>query len=152
VIDYLALIRSDVRRQKQQEEHNDVLKSAKMMATSFRDGAGIPVVSPWSVSQTAWKEAMRNRAYTLGCLSETSEAEKSSDGILAILREEDEHREARLQWLKVRDGDLPPIQEVELDFRTSYIGDRRGLATYSTNGSAAGTSSRDELSAFLGES
>lgn len=145
VVDYLALIRSDTKRPSAREEANDVLRGAKQMATSFSNGEGIPVISPWQVQQAAYREAMARNAYTLTNLADTSEAEKVSDTIMAIIREEQEDRFARLQFLKVRDGDLPPISEVSIDFRNSYWEDRTTVAI----GAAGGVGQPSELSAFL---
>jgi len=123
VIDYLALIKPDRKRQSAREEYNDVLKDAKVMATSFDQGRGVPVISPWAMSQSAWKEAIRTGDYSLANLAETSEAEKSSDVIVSLLRQQDA-KEVRLQFLKNRDGETPPGFNVDIDFRNSYFGER----------------------------
>jgi replicative DNA helicase len=150
VIDYLTLLRAETKRDRAHEEYNDILRSAKQMATSFDNGNGIPVISPWQVQQKAYREAMERRAYTLTNLADTSEAEKISDLIIMLMREEDEFRSARIQFLKARDADIPPIQEVEIDFRNSYFADR-SLGGYvpSTDGSSAATTGADEMDEFL---
>lgn len=150
VIDYLTLLQSDKKRDRANEEYNDILRAAKQMATSFANGNGIPVVSPWQVQQKAYREAMERRAYTLTNLADTSEAEKISDLIVALMREEDETRTARMQFLKARDADIPPIQEVEIDFRNSWFADR-SLGGYkpSADGAGAADSAADELEEYL---
>ena len=148
VIDYLALLQSDKRRERAHEEYNDILRGAKQMATSYAQGAGVPVISPWQVQQSAYREGKKNRAYTLTNLADTSEAEKVSDTIMALLREEDDFRSARLQFLKVRDGDLPPPAELEIDLRNSYLTDR-SLGLPSVDGGTVTAGMRSELEEFL---
>lgn len=147
IIDYLALIRGDVKRDAQREEHNDVLRAAKQMATSFNNGAGVAVISPWQVQQSAYRQAIEHRAYTLTNLADTSEAEKVSDTIMAILREPDDTRSARLQFLKIRDGDMPGIQEVAIDFRTSYYGDQLQVSV--STGAVTPAGARSSLDDYI---
>lgn len=124
IIDYLALLRSDRRRQKAQEEYNDVIKDAKVLATSFDGGRGVPLLSPWAMSQSRWKEALTRGEYTLGSLAETSEAEKSADQIISLLRQLDTPNEVKVQFLKNRDGELPKPFVLETDYRCAYLGDK----------------------------
>lgn len=77
VVDYWALLKPDQKRQNQREELNDILKDGKSMAVGHADGRGVPIVSPWAMSQSAYKEALHSGLYTLANLAETSEAEKS---------------------------------------------------------------------------
>jgi hypothetical protein len=121
VIDYLALLKPDRRRDSTVQEYADMMKSAKMFATSFDDGKGVPVVSPWAVNQPSYKLARERREYTLANLAETSEAEKSPDILLYLLDDQDEPGKLRSAFLKNRDGAVPPQFMLEVDYRTSYM-------------------------------
>lgn len=125
VIDYLALLRPDRKRQSTREEFNDIIKDTKVMATTFDGGRGIPVVSPWAMSQTAYREAERTGEYALANLAETSEAEKSADMILSLMRLRDEPNHVRLQFLKNRDGETPRPLTLEVDYRSTYLSEVR---------------------------
>jgi hypothetical protein len=70
-------------------------------------------------------------------LADTSEAEKSADQIITLLAMPDADNELRMQFLKNRDGETPPPFVVECDYRTSYIGSRRGLQAPSAGSSAS---------------
>lgn len=122
VVDYLALIRPDIKRQSQREEFNDILKDAKTLATSFDHGRGVPLLSPWAMSQSAFKRARETGLYELASLAETSEAEKSADQIITMLRHEDTRNEVKMQFLKLRDADQPAPLTLEADFRSTYVG------------------------------
>lgn len=126
VVDYLALIKPDQKRQVQREEFNDILKDAKVMSTSHAEGRGVPLISPWAMSQTAYKEALRTGFYTLANLAETSEAEKSSDQIWSLLRFPEQKGEAKMQCLKMRDGDPPAPFTVETGYHCAYLGEKDG--------------------------
>lgn len=124
VVDYLALLKPDRRRQNNREELNDILKDAKAMAVSHDGGRGVPLVSPWQMSQSAYKDALRSGEYTLANLADTSEAEKSSDTIISLLRMPDTPGEVKAQMLKVRDSDRPAPFTLEIDYRCTYLGTR----------------------------
>lgn len=120
--DYLPLLKPDRPRGSQREEQNDLLKDAKVMAVSFYDGQGIPFVSPWQMSQSKYSYAKQVGQYELASLADTSEAEKSADQIVSMLRNEETPKEVLMQLLKVRDGDIPPPFTVSVDFRNAYLG------------------------------
>ena len=120
--DYLNLIRSDVKRPSEREEANDKLKDAKTIATSFADGVGVPFVSPWQMSRDAWQRAQQSGMYEMASLSDTSEAEKTPDSIVTLLRFPDSPKKAKFQTLKLRDGSIPPIIELDIDYRCAYLG------------------------------
>lgn len=122
IIDYLALIKPDRHRGSQREEFNDVIRDTKVLAATFDDGRGVPIVSPWQMSQAAWKEAVRNGEYSLASLAETSEVEKSGDAIISLLQLPDSPSELKGQFLKLRDGDRHNPFTLEVDFRTAYLG------------------------------
>lgn len=128
VIDYLGLLMSERKRQQQNSELSDIVKAAKVLAATFNEGQGVPIVSPWQVSRAAYEEALKTGSYTLRALSETSEAEKSSDVIISLLgKVEDESRRAALtsQILKNRDGERASGIELSVDFATCRVEGKR---------------------------
>jgi hypothetical protein len=124
VWDYLNLLKPDQKRNSQREEANDLLKDAKTLAASFADGRGIAFVSPWQVSREKFEYAQQNGFYTIDSMSDTSEAEKSADLIFALLRFNESKNKAKFQTLKCRDGAIPPQVELDIDFRSSYLGEQ----------------------------
>lgn len=122
VMDYLALLRPERRRNSNWEEMSNTLKEAKQLAVTFNDGLGVPFVSPWQVSRAARTEAERTGSYNMSALSETAEAEKSADLIISLLGPMDnDQRYARLkmQVMKARDGERCNSIEVDVDYATS---------------------------------
>jgi hypothetical protein len=121
VIDYLTLIKPDRPRASSREELNDVLRDTKMLAVGANDGNGIVVVSPWQIGGDKFQTAIKAGEYGLGSLSETSEAEKTPDLIMSLLRLPDAPSEAKLQLLKARDSEIPSPVTLEVDYRTSFL-------------------------------
>lgn len=121
VVDYLNLVSSDRHRLSSREEANDVIKGGKGIATTIGEGRGVPLISPWQMKQESRTSAGKTGEYTLASLSETSEAEKSADVILSMLRLPDTPREVKFQFLKTRDADAPPPFTLDIDYATSYM-------------------------------
>ncbi len=122
VMDYLALLKPERRRNTLREELGSILTESKQFATTFNDGAGVPFVSPWQVSRTARQEAERLGYYTSSALSETAEASNSADIIVSLLAPLDTaSRTAKLkmQIMKNRDGEKASSIEVGVDYATS---------------------------------
>ncbi len=122
VMDYLALLKAEKRRNTDREELGSILKDAKQLATGHNDGNGVAFVSPWQVSRTARFEAERTGSYTPAALSETAEATNSPDLIVSLLAPLDNHaRTAKLkmQVMKNRDGETAGSIEVMVDYATS---------------------------------
>lgn len=124
-IDYLTLIRPDLPRASSREELNDVLRDTKMLAVGAAEGKGVPIVSPWQMGQRQYEAALKSGAYGLGSLSETSEAEKTPDLIVSMLRLPDAPSQIKFQHLKLRDAETGPPITLEVDFRTSYLAPRQ---------------------------
>lgn len=123
-MDYLQLLHGERHRHSDREEQSSIVKAAKQLATTFDDGGGICVVSPWQVNRTSREIAGRERHYTLQALSETSEASNSPDGILSILEPSDtssRYVDLLMQVLKNRDGLRTSSQTmpVRADYATS---------------------------------
>lgn len=128
VMDYLALLKSDQKRQSGNQELSDVIKSAKVLAATFNDGEGVPLVSPWQISRAAAEEAIKTGYYTMRALADTSEAEKSSDLVISLLStSDDENRYANIkaQILKNRDGERASAIEIEVDYATCMLTGKR---------------------------
>ncbi len=122
VMDYLALLKPERRRNTLREELGSILTEAKQVATTFNDGAGVPLVSPWQVSRTARQEAERLGYYTSSALSETAEASNSADIIVSLLAPLDNDSRiatVKMQVMKNRDGERANAIEVGVDYATS---------------------------------
>lgn len=125
IIDYLALLHSDRRRQSGREELTDIVKDAKVLAATFDDGRGVPIVSPWQFSRAGYDEALKTGFYTLRHLAETGEAEKSADIVVALLGKGDgvqmRHSELKCQCLKNRDGEKGEPLALDVDYALSVV-------------------------------
>jgi replicative DNA helicase len=123
IFDYLALLDSGQRRDSVREELSGNIKHAKVMATTFDNGRGVPFVSPWQVNRMARDNAAKVGYYTSAALAETAEATNSADVILSLLAEESErenrHRTVKFQILKNRDGATANHIDVLADYATS---------------------------------
>jgi replicative DNA helicase len=124
VMDYLALLYSERRRQTTREELAAILKEAKLLAVSFDDSRGIPFMSPWQVSREARTAAENLGMYTSKALSETAEATNSADVIVSLLAptdNSDRRADITMQVLKNRDGETANGMIVEVDYATSWF-------------------------------
>jgi replicative DNA helicase len=118
VVDYLGLMSSETRRAARREELDDLLVAAKRFAVD----KDVPLLSPWQVSRNAWQEAQKSGKYTKACLSDTSQAERSTDLVLSILRKEDEPNALSATVLKSRDSEEDVAFTLHTDYSTSYVG------------------------------
>lgn len=128
VMDYLALLVSERRRQTAREEYAAVLKEAKLLAVAFDNGRGVPFVSPWQVSRAAREAAENLGQYTSAATSETAEATNSSDVIISLLAPSDNtdrYADTMFQILKSRDGETANGIVVEVDYATSHFRSKR---------------------------
>ena len=124
VMDYLALLNSDRRRQTTREELAAIMKESKLLAVNFDDSRGVPFMSPWQVSRKAREEAANLGQYTSASLSETAEATNSADVIISLLAPEDNtnrYTDLTMQVLKNRDGETANGILVEVDYATSWF-------------------------------
>lgn len=121
-IDYLQLLKSLRQRASEREEFNELLRETKVFGTGFDGGRGLAIVSPWQMRQNEYKEAVKSGRYDLSSLSDTSEAEKTPDIIVSLLRPSPDSDTGWLQILKNRDGPTMGPSQVFLDYRSSYIG------------------------------
>lgn len=125
VMDYLALLKPERKSDNRVADFSDLLVDAKQIAATFDNGRGVPILSPWAIKQEKYTEALKTGYYTLGSLSDTSEAEKSSDTILSLLTMPDAPNQVKMQFLKNRDGETPRPFMVETDFKSTYLGDQQ---------------------------
>lgn len=131
IVDYLQLFSSIRKRQGEREEYNEILKDAKKFAVTFGKGRGIPFLTPWQMSRDAFDSAKKSAEYSPSSLSDTSEAEKTADMIISLLRLDQHSNEALIQILKNRDGPLMSPSTVYTDYRCAYLGDTQTGATAS---------------------
>lgn len=130
VIDYLALLASDRKRQTQREELAAIMKEAKQIATTFDGGRGVPIVSPWQVTRAAREQAEKIGMYSSASLSETAEATNTSDLIVSLLapvENTNRHAEVTMQVLKARDSETANNLIVSVDYATCTFTARGGL-------------------------
>lgn len=128
IIDYLALLKPDRRFTSRREELAATIQEGKQMATTFDDGRGVPVVSPWQTSRDSWKEAQQVGYYNSSALAETAEATSSSDVVITLLEpkeNEDRYAEIKAQVVKHRDGEKSMGIDLVVDYATSSWSQQR---------------------------
>jgi replicative DNA helicase len=128
VIDSINLLKADRRFSTKREELASTLIEAKQLATTFADGRGVPVVSPWQVNRDSWKEAQTVGHYNSSALAETSEASSSSDILITILEPKENNSrfaDIRAQVAKNRDGETSGVIDITVDYATSFWSQER---------------------------
>lgn len=121
VNDYLNLLKPEKSRGTQREEASDILKDAKVLATSF-GGLGVALLSPWQINRAGHQAAQASQTYSLDSMSEASEAEKSADIVLTLLHNASmDTKRTAMQLLKNRNGALMAKTELAVDYRNSYF-------------------------------
>ncbi len=123
VIDSINLLKPDRRFGTIREEHASTLKEFKQFATTFDDGRGIPIISPWQTSRESWRKAQDAGYYTSDALAETAEASASSDLVITILEPLEKQRisDLKAQVVKNRDGEVANGIDLTVDYATSYF-------------------------------
>lgn len=123
VIDSINLLKPDRRFSSRREELAATLQEAKQFATTFADGRGVPVISPWQTNRDSWKAAQDAGYYNSSALAETAEASASSDIVITILepmQNESRYADMKVQVVKNRDGEKSNGLEIQVDYATSY--------------------------------
>lgn len=123
VIDSINLLRADRRYPSKREELASMLIEAKQLATTFDNGRGVPVISPWQANRESWKSAQEKGYYDSSALAETHEASASSDTIITILEPMgDVSREVmmKVQVPKHRDGEKASAMDIMVDYATAF--------------------------------
>lgn len=131
VMDYLALLASSRTRGSNREELVEIMKDTKRMVTTFDNGRGVPIISPWQVTREARVNAEKIGMYSSASLAETAEATNTTDIILSILAPVDnsERRtEVTMQILKNRDGESANGLVVRVDYATCTFEGRGRVA------------------------
>ena len=126
IIDSLDLLSPEVKRNSTREELNDILAASKHLATSFDNGRGTRIISPWQTSRDAWKTAKEEGRYTKSSMAETAEAERKADLILALLEDNNNEFKLKAQTLKFRDA-TPRDFEVNIDYDRCFVGSNDGI-------------------------
>lgn len=125
VLDALYLLKPEVRRSKEREELNERIEQAMILAKTFDNGNGVPVITPWQTSRKAKEDADREKQYTLSAMAETAYAERYADIVVALLEPKETQRYTTLSCsvLKNRDGERTPGFDIDVDYATSYFTD-----------------------------
>lgn len=131
VVDYLALLRSERRRNTRREELSDIVQEAKQLAATYEDGRGVPIISPWQINREGWEHAKEKGYYTLAQLAETAESASTADVVFTLLvtSEEPSGRAVpvKFQIIKNRDGArLAEPLEMIADFATCWFSAAQG--------------------------
>lgn len=113
VIDYLALLAAE------RVDLVDIVRTCKGLAVSEQ----LVIVSPWQTSITAWEAAMKAGSYRRASMSETSEAEKSADAVITLLRDPDDVGRLLCKFTKLRDEGEGDVFSLSADFAHSTISD-----------------------------
>jgi KaiC/GvpD/RAD55 family RecA-like ATPase len=128
VLDYVGLMIQDKesRYGDFNVDLNNIIKRLKNIGINFDDGRGLRIITPFQVNREGWKEASKNDGvYKLTALSNAHEAERSSDGVIALYTTEDMKKTGALKicCLKHRDGENFSPFEAHVDFVSKAIRD-----------------------------
>lgn len=131
LIDYLALLRPERAGRERRDDLALLLQDAKVLATSFADGRGVPLISPWQVNREGRREVRTRGYYTMSDLAETAEAERSPDIIISLLDPETDDTHGRkvplkLDVMKNREAERFMRFEMLADFANSYFATSEG--------------------------
>jgi replicative DNA helicase len=125
IIDYLALLNSDRRRDASHEEAAQMVKDAKAIAATFDNGLGVPMVSPWQVNRAGRDRALKEGGYSGVDLAGTQEAFNTSDLVFTLLEpariENARSCPVKGELLKQRDGPRGADFPLKIDYATSWF-------------------------------
>lgn len=128
VVDYVGLMVQDKENRygDWRVDLNSMIRKLKNITIGFDNGRGLRIITPYQFNRQGHKEAEKNDGiYSLSALSDANEAERSSDGVIALYST-DEMRNSgivKLSCLKHRDGPHFPPFEANLDFSTKKLRD-----------------------------
>jgi replicative DNA helicase len=125
VVDALYILKPDVRRSKEREELNEKIESAMILAKTFDNGNGVPLITPWQVSRAAKELADREKRYSMSAMAETAYAERYADVVISLLEPKETSRYTTLSCsvIKNRDGEQSSGFDIDVDYATSYFTD-----------------------------
>lgn len=115
VIDSLDMLSSEVRRQDERAELNEVVNKAKALAIGFDAPNGLRVLAPWQANRSGHEEAVANGRYKINALGDTHMAAKRADLIVGLLENREIPTLLRAQTLKFRDAAALDF-ELEIDY------------------------------------
>lgn len=121
VLDYAFLLKPSRNHQSAREGLVEVLQDAKQTATTFYDGRGVPIVTPWQTGRAKWERAQETGFYGSDATSDTAESINIADTLVSLLEPRDNsNRRATLkgQVLKNRDGETSNSIEISVDYAT----------------------------------
>lgn len=126
IIDYLMLLRSETSYRSKRETLSEIVNDGKGLATSYKGGQGVPVVSPWQVNKEGYDLAKASGVYDLTATGETAEARNTADLVLSLLdtgdspnSESGRNVPLRLGIPKNRDGERGHTIDLIADYATS---------------------------------
>ena len=119
IIDYATILAPRRARHSKVEELTEIMRDTKQLALNFNNGEGVAVLNAHQISRHGRDAAIkRGGYYILSDLADTSGAERNMDGVLWVLRDED-NRERSTAWLgcsKNRRGAPPPKFEIRVNY------------------------------------
>lgn len=152
VIDYLRLFSGKGYRRTDQETLNSVLIDAKQIATTFNNGNGVPIVSPWQITREKQEEAIRTGYYTQRALAETAQSYNLCDVCITMYDpdevENSRYKNLKAQVLKNRDGETASNIDISVDCATSYF--LSGSIQHGKSNGLANLDDSNDLNLLLG--
>lgn len=135
IIDALYILSSDIKRTVPRDALNDSIEKAKILATTFDNGNGIPIITPWQTSREHKERADRDRRYSMAAMAETAYAERYADIVVSLLEPSQVQRKTTLSCavIKNRDGEQSPNFDIDVDYATSHFTDHGRAQALSTN-------------------
>jgi replicative DNA helicase len=125
IVDYLQLLHADRRRDTSHEEAAQMVKDAKAAASTFSNGLGVPMVSPWQVNRSGRDRALKEGGYSGIDLAGTAEAFNTPDVVLTLLEpakiENPRSCPVKGELLKNRDGPRGSDFPLKIDYATSWF-------------------------------
>ena len=114
VIDYLGLLdpETNMSGMEQGSNLNRVIRQAKLCATNFGGGRGIPVLSPFQANRQGLQDAEKNGGrYKLTALSLANEAERSSDYVYYVYLDDQLRSQQSLRFGNLKARNAPVLTE-----------------------------------------
>lgn len=135
IVDALYILKSNERRPNSRDELNETIQSAKNLATTFNNGNGVPIITPWQTSREHKERADRDKRYSMAAMAETAYAERFADVVISLLEPSQTSRHTTLSAavIKNRDGEQSPNIDIDVDYATSHFTDSGRVANMSTS-------------------
>lgn len=134
VIDALYILKANERRPNSRDELNETIQAAKNLATTFDNGNGVPIITPWQTSREHKERADRDKRYSMAAMAETAYAERFADVVISLLEPAQTSRHTTLSAavIKNRDGEQSPNIDIDVDYATSHFTDSGRTAMMGT--------------------